>query len=120
MWQTRIGVTIGTGLALCTRLVIAHPGLVSSTPNSGELLDSSPKVVQLRFNEPVEPAFSGIRLVNAAGKEVLRRGTDADSSHSNAVVVHLPELSTGVYRAIWSAMGRDGHRIKGEFSFSVK
>jgi methionine-rich copper-binding protein CopC len=32
----------------------------------------------------------------------------------------VPTLAAGAYKAQWSTVGHDGHRVKGELSFTVK
>jgi methionine-rich copper-binding protein CopC len=36
------------------------------------------------------------------------------------MVAQLPLLSAGEYHVQWSAMARDGHKAKGEFTFRVR
>jgi len=105
---------------LCAALANAHPTLMSSVPKAGQTVDSPPKELLLRFNEPIEPAFTHVKLAGPGLPEAKASPTEAVKDDANAVAVTLPALSAGVYKARWSAMGRDGHRIKGEFSFTVK
>lgn len=104
----------------CAALAFAHPALVSSTPSSGQVLDAPPKELRIRFSEPIEPAFTHVELLDAAGVELKGRELLAVKDDANAVAMPLPPLSAGLYKARWSAAGRDGHRVKGEFTFTVK
>jgi len=106
--------------ALCSAaLAFAHPALVSSTPKSGEAL-ASPTELRLRFSEPIEPAFTHVELVDPGGLELKVGALSAVKDDANAITIVLPALAPGIYKARWSAAGRDGHRVKGEFSFTVK
>ena len=115
-----IFVKLKSRLALCSAaLAFAHPALVSSTPKSGEAL-ASPTELRLRFSEPIEPAFTHVELVDPGGLELKVGALSAIKDDANAITIVLPALPPGIYKARWSAAGRDGHRVKGEFSFTVK
>src|SRR4029078_270330 len=55
---------------------LAHAVLVSTEPADGSVLAQSPKTLQLRFSEAVEPAV--VSLIDAAGKtrDVTVRAAD--------------------------------------------
>src|SRR5450631_897328 len=97
---------VGAALVLFAALALAHPGLVSSTPKSGEVLDAVPKEMRLKFNEPVEAAFTSVKVVDSAGKEFSGDTTQVDKSDASSVVVALPALPRGAYKARWAALGR--------------
>lgn len=117
---------ISTRLAFCAVLTLAagiataHPGLVSSSPKAGELLDAAPKTIRLSFNEPVEPSFTTVKVTAPSGKDLAVQPVQAEGSDSRSVSSPLTAATPGTYRAQWSALGRDGHRMKGEFTFTVK
>lgn len=110
----------GLAALLCAALAAAHPALVGSTPKDGDVLATPPGELRLRFSEPIEPAFTHVELVNAAGIELKGRLLEVTQNDPSSVAMALPALTAGTYRARWSAAGRDGHRVKGEFSFAVK
>ena len=56
----------------------------------------------------------------STGKDIGGEQTRADPADPKSVYVELPALRAGAYRARWSVLGRDGHRVKGELTFSVK
>lgn len=107
-------------LLLVAGLASGHPALVGSSPKSGEALDVAPKQIRLSFNEPVEPAFTNVRMVNPSGKEGPAEPTQAVATDPRSVALPFVAPIAGLYKARWSALGRDGHRVKGEFSFTVK
>ena len=107
-------------LLSCAALAAAHPALVNSTPKSGDVLDAPPRELRLRFNEPIEVAFTHVELVDGAGVALKGHALELVKGDANALVMTLPALAAGTYKARWSAAGRDGHRVKGEFSFTVK
>jgi len=98
----------------------AHPALVTSSPRSGEVVASAPKELVLRFNEPIEASFTHIELLDATNTRRDVHGLRSNAQDPNSVAVTLPTLVSGAYKARWSVVGRDGHRIKGEFTFTVR
>lgn len=99
---------------------LAHGKLQASTPADGSTLEQAPKRVRLQFTEPVEAAFTTVKLIDTAGQEVESAKAEVPSDDAKAVVLALPALTPGSYRAVWSMVGPDGHRVKGEVKFSVK
>ncbi len=110
-----------TGLAMCVAapLVFAHATVKQSIPATGAVLDKAPPQIVLTFNEKVEPAFSSIEVKEFSGKVVP--GTSHVDPADPVVLRHdLPALGAGAYQVSWVAVGPDGHRRKGSFSFTVK
>ncbi|MFL6672368.1 MAG: copper homeostasis periplasmic binding protein CopC [Massilia sp.] len=98
----------------------AHAKLESSEPKAGSTLGSAPKVVRLRFNETLEAAFSNVKLSDAANGQVALPKVELDKADGKTMIATLPPLHPGEYHVQWSAMTHDGHKAKGEFTFSVK
>ena len=107
-------------LLLAAGQALAHPSVVASTPNDGEAVLTAPRNMRIVFNEPIESHFTSVKVVDSSGKVFGPGQTRTDSSDPKAIVVDLPALASGAYKVQWSAAGRDGHRIKGELTFSVK
>ena len=108
------------GLLLAAGSALAHPSVAGSTPKNGESLLIAPREMRITFSEPIEAAFTKVKLVDATGKDIGGEQTRADPADPKSVYVELPALRAGAYRARWSVLGRDGHRVKGELTFSVK
>lgn len=107
-------------LLVSTTSAFAHGKLVTSTPANGANLDRSPSEVRMQFSEPVEVAFTTVKLIGPASKEVPTGVVTLDKSDATTVAVSVPALSSGSYRADWTMVGSDGHKIKGTISFAVK
>jgi methionine-rich copper-binding protein CopC len=95
----------------------AHAKLESSEPRASSTLDAAPKQIRLHFNEPLEAAFSKLKLTAANDGEIALPRVDVDKA---TMVAPVPALPRGEYRVQWSAMTHDGHKVKGEFTFRVK
>ena len=100
--------------------ISAHPALKQSSPAQGAVLDTAPESLRLTFTEPVESAFTRVKVVDREGVEITGSTVRADPGDPRIVVVALPALHPGAFKATWSALGRDGHRVTGELGFSVK
>jgi methionine-rich copper-binding protein CopC len=81
---------------------------------------AQPKQIRLQFNEQVELAFSKITLVDQAGKILAPSSVELDKSNPKIIIATLSPLGSGSYRVQWSALTRDGHKVKGEFPFRVR
>ncbi|MEO8936227.1 MAG: copper homeostasis periplasmic binding protein CopC [Burkholderiaceae bacterium] len=98
----------------------AHASLAASEPTANAALSSAPKQVRLQFSEPLEAKFSGIEVKDAAGKVTTSEKATIDASAPSEMRLALPTLTTGAYQVRWNAVTRDGHRVKGEYGFTVK
>ena len=98
----------------------AHAKLESSSPKANAVVTPAPKEVRLQFNEPLEIAFSKVKVMDAKGAEVAPLKADLDKANPKVMVAALPALHAGPYRVQWTTLTRDGHKVKGEFSFQVK
>jgi len=98
----------------------AHAKLQSSDPQAGSTLDTAPQQVRLKFSEALEPAFSRIRVTGPGNREVPVAAAAVDKADPTVMTAPLPKLSAGEYRIQWTAMARDGHKVKGEVAFKVK
>jgi methionine-rich copper-binding protein CopC len=98
----------------------AHARLESSEPQAASTVERSPKQLRLKFNEALEPAFSKVRLLDAANAEIPLGNAGVDQADARAMAAQLPPLRSGEYRVQWSAMAQDGHKTRGEFTFRVR
>ena len=119
-------------IAICTALAAlaaalavpaiaaAHAVLESSQPGRGAALERSPEEVSVRFNEPVEATFGGVRVYDREGERVDDGETFRPDDRSDSVGVHLPAgLPDGIYTATYRVVSADSHPISGGFTFTV-
>lgn len=116
---TPLRIAFATLAATLSPLAFAHASLVESFPAKGQTLTGSPAEIHLTFNEHVEPRFCRIKLVSDAGKNFDADRPSADKTRPNAIVAAVPVLKPGTYSARWTAVGSDGHKTRGDFSFTI-
>jgi methionine-rich copper-binding protein CopC len=98
----------------------AHAALKSATPAKDAEVTAAPKEIVLQFNERLEAAFSSARLVDSTGKVVTTGKATLDATDPSVMKLPVPALAPGKYRVEYVGVGHDGHRRKGDYSFTVK
>ncbi len=97
----------------------AHGTVLNASPKNGAALATSPSEIRLEFSEALEPNFTSVKLFNASGQEVTT-SAKARVEDGKTVVLPLPVLPPGGYRAQWRSVGHDGHHVHGDLDFTVK
>lgn len=107
-------------IALCSpAAALAHAFLDRAVPAVGSTVHGKPAEVRLRFSQPLEPAFSTVRVFDAVGKQVDRKDKGLDPADPSVLRVSLPPLAPGVYRVVWRVLSTDTHVSEGDYSFEV-
>lgn len=117
--NTPLRIALATLAATLSPLAFAHATLVDSFPAKGQVLTASPSEIHITFNEHVEARYCRIKLVSNAGKNFDADRPAADKANPNTIVAAVPVLRPGTYSARWTAVGGDGHKTHGDFSFTV-
>lgn len=100
--------------------VEAHGVIERSVPAAGSELTVAPTVIEMWFTEPIEPAFSGARLLDTAGNEIPTAPTTTDPNDPYRLTLPLPTLAPGVYTVAWHNLSSaDGHQWQGAFPFTI-
>ena len=98
----------------------AHANLASSDPPADSELEAAPSRIVIWFTEPIEPALSEIRVLDAAGKQVDEGDSVVDDLNPVAMSVGLSDVPDGTYTVAWKNVSTvDGHRVRGSFVFAV-
>lgn len=108
------------GLLAWAPAVLAHAFLDHAEPRVGSTVDRSPPQVTLHFTEVLEPAFSSVKVYDAAGHEVDRKDGAPDAGDRSVMRASIPPLAPGKYRVEWRALSADTHVTKGDFTFEVR
>ena len=97
----------------------AHAFLERAEPAVGSTTRVAPPELRLRFSEPVEPALSTVRVLDAAGTRVDRGDVSADPADRRTLRVSLSGLPPGTYKVVWRVLSVDTHVTNGDFVFRV-
>lgn len=111
-------------IALCAFFVaapstaFAHDELIGSSPADGELLETGPTEIDLRFSaDPLEGAgATDVLVIDPSGAEVQQGEPVLDR---NGVIQAISADERGTYTVVWRIVSSDGHPISGELTFSV-
>jgi len=112
--------TIGSVLAAC--LVVqahAHAFLDHAEPRVGATVSVAPAEVRLWFTEELEPAFSTVKVLDAAGRRVDKANARVVDVHREMLRVSLGLPGPGAYTVVWRAVSVDTHVTQGSFAFRV-
>lgn len=109
------------GLALLAWPVagLAHVHLDRSEPAKDAVVSAAPAAIKLWFSGRIEADFSEIVVTAADGTQV-DTGELTASDNRRGLEAPLENLGPGKYQVNWSVVARDGHRIRGNFSFTVE
>lgn len=103
-------------LLLLATPALASARLVKSSPANGARI-RSPRAIVLRFNEALEPAFSGALLLDKEGHNLT-----GDPIRIDGTVMRLypGKLPPGSYVVAWHGMGHEGRTRSGRIHFTVR
>lgn len=96
---------------------LSHATLVTATMSISNI-GVSPRVLTLRFSEPVNAEASTVRVSMGGGSAVpLRISFSPDRRTMYATPAR--RLGSGTYQVIWRSAARDGHVLQGAYDFVV-
>ncbi len=110
----------GLLLAAVAPLALAHAHPKQRVPDAGATVPIATSSVTIDFDDGLEPAFSSLKVADAAGQSATRGASSVSSSDNKHMSVELAALKPGVYTVNWVAVATDGHRTQGSYSFTAK
>ncbi len=120
-WSAVVGAALvaACGLVLLTpQLVSAHAGLESSMPAPSSVLETSPPLISLDFDEDIDVPLTSIELFDQSGARIAL-GTPTSGADGSIVQAQVPPLADATYAVVWRVSSADGHVVSGAFSFQV-
>jgi len=105
-----------TGLLAVSTSVIAHTGIKSTSPTNEQVLNTSPEKLILTFKGSVR--LMKVVLLDSE-EETLETDFKPSAKAGKTFDIGIPSLTAGNYAVHWTSMGKDGHKIKGDFSFKI-
>ena len=116
MKQLSLIFTLLTALIVATN-THAHTGLERSVPSNNTMLMESLEEIELHFASEVN--LIKLELVDRANGESVSLGFKPTTAAATDFSQPLPALKIGTYQVNWAAMGADGHKMEGDFSFMM-
>jgi copper transport protein len=108
------------GLAVLAAAALGHATLLESKPKAGQVLERSPRTVQLVFDEAIDPEFVRLQVVDAAGRRVDRGGPYHPGGREERLAVRLAPGLEGAYVASYRVISEDGHPVVKRTAFRVR
>lgn len=107
--------------ALATPSVWAHAHLTHQYPAADAEVTAAPQALTLNFSEGIEPGFSGASVTGSKQEQIKTGPAKRNEQDKTQLIVPLDEiLKPGHYTVNWHVVSVDGHKTKGQYSFSVK
>lgn len=116
MLKTSLARLLALGLLLFATAASAHTGLQTTSPADGAQLGQPPAELELHFSGKVR--LMRVSLAEAERGEV-KLAFMPGAVPEKDISLQLPALDAGDYIVSWVAMGGDGHKMSGDFSFQV-
>ncbi|WP_229776173.1 copper resistance protein CopC [Alicyclobacillus cellulosilyticus] len=99
---------------------LAHAYVVKSSPAANQVLTAAPHEVKVWFDEPVQPVFDALVVLDQRGRRVDRHDARLDPHNHALLVCTLADgLGPGTYTVDWRVISDDGHPVQGVIPFAV-
>mgnify|MGYP003523902202 FL=1 len=117
--------TFAMSLAMLSMLfqvnsALAHATLVKSDPPRRASLSSSPKQIQLWFNEKIEGSYASVTVLDSKKKSITENNPEVVLDDPKSVILNIPQMEPGRYTVQYRVMSVDGHVIASSYDFSIK
>lgn len=118
-WIRRTLPVVVAGVILAP-VALVHTHLTASFPAKDAVLDGSPAKITLTFNARPELAVSDIKVLAADSTPIAVGKVVRCADDSLAITTPLKApLADGSYQVVWRTGSKDGHPIRGRYSFRV-
>ncbi|SDB81414.1 copper resistance CopC family protein [Acinetobacter boissieri] len=110
-------VVLGAVIFASANSVFAHIQLESATPAINASVTTAPSNITLNFADEV--MLMGVKVVDSQ-KNSIPVGYTMDHATKKSFDIPVSGLTQGKYMVGWSAMGKDGHSMKGTYIFTIE
>ncbi|HEF8774246.1 copper homeostasis periplasmic binding protein CopC [Providencia manganoxydans] len=108
-------------LGMSFQQAFAHAHLKDQLPAEGAAVEQTPESITLNFSEGIEVNFAKVKVTGPNDNVVKTGKPELDPNNDTKVIVSIEsKLAAGKYDVNWSVVSVDGHKTKGEYSFTVK
>jgi copper transport protein len=98
---------------------LAHAALLKTFPQASELLDTQPKMVELTYDEVVEPRFAIVSVTDKDAHSEVAGSPRRSPTDPYTLEVPVKHLAEGWYLVFWRVISADGHPVRGAFTFQI-
>ena len=81
---------------------------------------ASPAAISVTFTEALEAKFSSLNVTDEQGKKINTVSSKPAPNDPLTLTLALPPLQPGGNLVQWVSVAADGHRMEGEYKFTVK
>ena len=110
-------VLVATALLAVPASALGHAALISTSPEAGAIVKTTPTVVTLSFTEDINAVGARVQVIARDGKRY-----DSGAPQVTGRVLRQPiaaGLPDGTSTVAWTVISADGHRVSNAFQFSV-
>ena len=118
-YRITAAILLGASSLFFTPLAWAHARPKVMVPAADSTV-SAPASISVTFTESVEGKFSSLSVANEQGKKVNTVPSVQPANDPRTLTLALPALPPGGYLVQWVSVAADGHRMAGEYKFTVK
>lgn len=130
MCRSRLTLAAAAILTLAASPALAHPKLLSASPFAGGVSGPTNRLT-LHFSEPLVAKSSSADLTATSmmmGGKPMAHVMKVDgvaavldpADHKTLLLTLKAPLTEGTYKVDWHVVSTDTHRLKGDYSFTVK
>lgn len=119
-WSGRLGAVVLvalTGGVWGAAPAVAHTALVSSRPAADEQVLEPPLMIELTFNEDVNPQFATVAVLGP-GDAMVDVGTVSVRGRLVSAPIE-PVNAAGPYQVSYRVVSNDGHPVTGQFRYQL-
>lgn len=99
----------------------AHAHLTHQYPAANAEVIAAPQAITLNFSESIEPGFSGAKVIGSKNENIKTLPAKRNEQDKTQLIVPLADaLKPGSYTVNWHVVSVDGHKTKGQYTFTVK
>ena len=119
MRRTLAALTLTLTFTLAALPAFAHSKPKVMVPAANSTV-SAPPTVSVIFTEALEPKFSSLSLTDEKGAVLSKTPSVVDPADHTRITLALPLLTPGTYYVHWVSVAPDGHKMDGDYPFTVK
>ncbi len=105
-------------IAMSGSHAFAHSEMNKSVPKDGEIVAAGLSQIELKFTNDLRLTLAKISREPGEGAEEIAI-TRIPKAFTSNVTLSVSPLEAGDYKVTWTGVGKDGHVMNGNFTFTV-